>query len=48
MSGEYSKIKWKSNKSYNDYNLDGTIKINKLSKSQQERYLRKKELGSQK
>lgn len=47
MSGKYSKIKWMSNKTYGDYNLDGSIKTDNLSKSQLERYLRKKELESQ-
>lgn len=47
MSGRYSKIKWMSNQTFRDYNLDGTIKTDNLSKSQLERYLKKKELESQ-
>ena len=47
MSGKYSKIKWMSNKTFGDYNLDGTIKTDNLSKSQLERYLKKKGLESQ-
>lgn len=47
MSGRYSKIKWMSNQTFGDYNLDGTIKTDNLSKSQLERYLKKKELESQ-
>ena len=47
MSGKYSKIKWMSNKTFGDYNLDGTIKTNNLSKSQLSKYLKKKELESQ-
>lgn len=47
MSGKYSKIKWMSNKTFRDYNLDGTIKTDNLSKSQLKRYLDKKELESQ-
>lgn len=47
MSGKMSKIRMKSNKSYGKYNLDGTLKTNKMSKSQLERYLKKKGLESQ-
>ena len=47
MSGRYSKIKWMSNQTFGDYNLEGTIKTDNLSKSQLERYLKKKELESQ-
>lgn len=42
-----SKIRMKSNDSFDQYNSDGTIKRDNLSKSQLERYLKKKELESQ-
>ncbi len=44
MSGKMSKIRMKSNKSYGKYNLDGTLKTNKMSKSQLERYLKEERI----
>lgn len=47
MSGKISKIRMKSNDTFNKYNKDGSLRIDNMSKSQQQKYLRKKELESQ-
>ena len=47
MSGKMSKIRMRSNDNFDKYNRDGSINTNDLSKSQLERYLKKKELESQ-
>lgn len=44
--GKTSRIRYISNKSYDNYNPDGTIKTDNLSKKQLKRYLKKKELES--
>ena len=47
MSGKMSKIRMKSNYNFNKYNKDGSLRIDSMSKSQQQKYQRKKELESQ-
>ena len=47
MSGKMSKIRMKSNDNFNKYNKDGSLRIDNMSKSQQQKYQRKKELESQ-
>ena len=47
MSGKLSRIRMKSNDNYNKYNYDGSLRIDHLSNSQQQKYLKKKELESQ-
>ena len=47
MSGKMSKIRMKSNDNFEKYNRDGSLNTNDLSKSQLERYEKKKALESQ-
>jgi hypothetical protein len=42
MSGKFSKIKWTSNKTFNKYNSDGSIKTNRFTKKELEEYLKRK------
>ena len=47
MPGKMSKIRMKSNDTFNKYNKDGSLRTDNMSKSQQQKYLKKKELQSQ-
>jgi hypothetical protein len=47
MSGKMSRIRMKSNDNFNKYTSEGNLNKDNLTKSQLERYLRKKELESQ-
>lgn len=46
MSGKMSRIRMKSNDNFSKYNSDGSINKDNMTKSQLERYLKKKELES--
>lgn len=42
--GKFSKIKLRSNKTFDNYNLDGSLKLKTMNKKERKNYTKKKEL----